>query len=193
MSSQGSLRILSAFSLSPSELSHYSHRFSMAEEIVATRVSLIRSHSRSVQRDQIGSMDSSSVSSLLDSEARCLVNLSANARRANLPQVAFSGVLRAQQMVKSDNFHVSKEFAEALWTQKEDTMAIRLLEELIHKKDPMENSTNQDAESIRQWALLYARLVGWSTCHWYLLTLLLGILEFCSMFCASSRYSHPFL
>jgi hypothetical protein len=63
-------------------------------------------------------------------------------------------------MVKSDNFHVSKEFAEALWTQKEDAIAIRLLEELIQKKDTTKRDIDQNAETARQWALLYARLVS---------------------------------
>jgi hypothetical protein len=111
-------------------------------------------------------MEASSISSLTELETRCLVDLAANARMSNMPQVAFNAVSRAQQISPIGSFHVSTEFAEALWTQQEHAMAIQFLTLLINQRFPPQGhsslsktSPNLRLEDAQEWAQLYARLV----------------------------------
>ncbi|KIM33547.1 hypothetical protein M408DRAFT_14239 [Serendipita vermifera MAFF 305830] len=144
--------------------------FGAAEGIVATRISLIRSLVQSVSSQQIGNMEASTISRLTELETRCLVDLAANARMSNIPQVAFNVVSRAQQMSPVESFHISTEFAEALWTQQEHAMAIQFLTKLVRQKFPSQgygSSSKMDEdlgpEEVQEWARLYARLGSWTT------------------------------
>ncbi|KAG8758789.1 Serine/threonine-protein kinase tel1 [Serendipita sp. 396] len=147
-------------------LSHLSTEldFSTAEAIVATRVSLSHSLRASVSLNQIGNMDGRAIDDLHSLEGQCLVNLAINARKANKPQVAFNAVLQAQQIVPKGTFYISREFAEALWTQQEHSMAIQYLEafrgtrfEDIKASKAMKLST----EERQEWAMLHGRLGRW--------------------------------
>jgi hypothetical protein len=129
-------------------------------------MSLARCLIQSISSNQIGNMESSSISGLTELETRCLVDLAANARMSNMPQVAFNAVSRAQHINPAGSFHVSTEFAEALWTQQEHAMAIQFLTQLIHQKFPSRGrvpspkaTENLGLEEAQEWAQLYARLV----------------------------------
>lgn len=111
-------------------------------------------------------MDASSISRLNELETRCLVDLAANARMSNMPQVAFNAVSRAQQMSPEGSFYISTEFAEALWTQQEHAMAIQFLTKLVRQKfSSQEHNTSSKMDEdlgpkeVQHWARVYARLV----------------------------------
>lgn len=123
-------------------------------------------------------MDGSSISSLIDLETRCLVNLAAIARLSNMPQVAYNAVSRAQQVATNPTFHILKEFSEALWAQQEHAMAIQFLNELISQRnsptqvDASLYGSDPEAKSQEKqgWALMHARLV-WKLASYKLLSL----------------------
>jgi len=129
-------------------------------------MSLIRCLIQSISSNQIGNMEASSISKLTELETQCLVDLAANARMSNMPQVAFNTVSRAQQINPVGAFHTSIEFAEALWTQQEHAMAIQFLTQLIREKFPSQRqqspkvSSNLGLEEVQACAQLYARLVS---------------------------------
>jgi ataxia telangiectasia mutated family protein len=124
---------------------------------MATRISLLRSVRRNEERLQIGNFTTPFVQGLMDIEKGCLLRLSEAARSVNHIQIALNSVVRAQRLEKLPSFAVLQEFSNVLWRQKEEQVAVRLLERLASlDSQPSPN----DAISPSQKAVLLARLVG---------------------------------
>lgn len=126
-------------------------RFSDLENIMSTRVSLIRSVRYKEERSQIGTMRTPFLSSLLDFERACLLRLSEAARQSHQGQIALNAITRAQRLQTTTRFPVLKEFAQVIWLQKEENAAVRLLRELWE---------NKESSDPLQEAMLLAHLVG---------------------------------
>ncbi|KAF8892281.1 hypothetical protein BD779DRAFT_1512002 [Infundibulicybe gibba] len=129
------------------------------ENIMATRVSLIRSVRRKEQRQQIGNLATPFIKSLTAMEKSCLVRLSEAARDSHQFQVALNSIIRAQKLDKLASFEVSQEFASVLWLQKEEKLAVQFLSSLLlGPQDP----TCDNIDALTK-ALLLARLGSWSS------------------------------
>ena len=123
---------------------------------MATRMSLVRSASLREQRQQIGSLMTPFALCLAEIEKTCLLRLSEAAREAGQPQIALNSIIRAQGMDANPSFTVSQEFANVLWLQKEEKLAVQYLQNLLFASDP---NGSQDITDCRR-ALLLARLVS---------------------------------
>ncbi|KAJ6610217.1 hypothetical protein B0H10DRAFT_2438144 [Mycena sp. CBHHK59/15] len=104
--------------------------FSDFENIMATRISLVRSVRRKEERQQIGTLVSPFAQCLLDVEKQCLIRLSKAARDAQQIQIALNSVIRAQSLEQSPSFGVSEEFASVLRLHKEEKLAVQFLKDL---------------------------------------------------------------
>ncbi|KAJ7281510.1 hypothetical protein C8J57DRAFT_1559254 [Mycena rebaudengoi] len=104
--------------------------FSDFENIMATRISLVRSVRRKEERQQIGTMVSPFSQCLVDVEKQCLIRLSRAAREANQIQIALNSVIRAQTLEPSPSLNVSEEFASVLHLHKEEKLAVQFLKDL---------------------------------------------------------------
>ncbi|KAJ7577089.1 hypothetical protein C8J56DRAFT_972300 [Mycena floridula] len=102
--------------------------FSDSENIMATRISLLRSARQKEERQQIGDMRTKLASNLLDMEKQCLLRISSAAREAHHNQIALNSVIRAERLDPS--FEVSEEFARVLWDHDEEKRAVQLLTSL---------------------------------------------------------------
>lgn len=132
--------------------------FSDLETISATRVSLLRSVRQKEQREQIGDLVTPFCQSIIDLEARCLLQLSEAARQADQPQIALNSVVRAQSLLAKQNFDVSQEFADVFWKKMEPKIAVQYLQQLLsitHRDKNADVQTRSLAE-----ALLLAKLVS---------------------------------
>jgi len=130
--------------------------FSHLENIVATRISLLRSVRRNEERQQIGTSTTPFAQGLMDIEKGCLLRLSEAARNVNQIQIALNSVIRAQRLEKSPSFAVLQEFSNVLWRQKEKQVAVQFLERLVSQDfKPPHNDTIDPT----QRAVLLARLV----------------------------------
>jgi ataxia telangiectasia mutated family protein len=89
-------------------------------------------------------------------EKGCLLRLSEAARNVDQIQIALNSVVRAQRLEKLSSFAVLQEFSNVLWRQKEEQVAVQLLEKLA-SRDPQPSSN--DTISPTQKAVLLARLV----------------------------------
>jgi ataxia telangiectasia mutated family protein len=127
------------------------------ENIMATRISLIRSVRQKEERQQIGILLTPFAQSLIEVEKKCLVRLSEAARDAHQIQIALNSVVRAQRLESSPSFEVSQEFASVLWIQKEEKLAVQFLKELIARDEP--KMPSQNPINATQKASLLARLV----------------------------------
>lgn len=130
--------------------------FSHLENIMATRISLLRSVRRNEERLQIGTVTTPFVQGLMNIEKGCLLRLSEAARNVDQIQIALNSVVRAQRLEKLSSFAVLQEFSNVLWRQKEEQVAVQLLEKLA-SRDPQPSSN--DTISPTQKAVLLARLV----------------------------------
>ncbi|KAG9224022.1 hypothetical protein CCMSSC00406_0004362 [Pleurotus cornucopiae] len=128
--------------------------FSDLENIMSTRVSLIRSVRYKEERSQIGTMRTPFLSSLLDFERACLLRLSEAARQSHQGQIALNAITRAQRLETTTRFPVLKEFAQVIWLQKEENAAVRLLRELWE---------NKESSDPLQEAMLLAHLGTWTS------------------------------
>ncbi|KAJ7504364.1 hypothetical protein B0H11DRAFT_513652 [Mycena galericulata] len=125
--------------------------FSDFENVMATRISLVRSVRRKEERQQIGTLISTFSQCLLDIEKHCLIRLSRAARDAQQIQIALNSVVRAQRLERqSPSFEVSEEFASVLRLHKEEKVAVQFLKDLdrTHLSKPDE-------------AVILARLGTW--------------------------------
>ncbi|KAJ7623215.1 hypothetical protein FB45DRAFT_924928 [Roridomyces roridus] len=104
--------------------------FSDFENLMATRISLVRSIRRKEERQQIGTLVSPWSQCLLDVEKQCLVRLSRAAREAQQNQIALNSVFRAQRLEQSPSLGVSEEYAHVLRVHKEEKVAVQFLKEL---------------------------------------------------------------
>ncbi|KAJ7442296.1 hypothetical protein FB451DRAFT_1440423 [Mycena latifolia] len=104
--------------------------FSDFENVMATRISLVRSVRRKEERQQIGTMVSPFSQCLLDVEKQCLIRLSQAARDAQQIQIALNSVIRAQRLERLPSFEVSEEFASVLRLHNEEKLAVQFLKDL---------------------------------------------------------------
>ncbi|RDB20837.1 Serine/threonine-protein kinase TEL1 [Hypsizygus marmoreus] len=130
------------------------------ENIMATRISLIRSARQKEERQQIGDLVTPFAQGLKDIEKRCLIRLSEAARAANQVQIALNSVVRAQRLETIPSLSVFEEFASVLWSQKEEKVAVEFLDRL--RLDDWQVHIG-DTVSDTQKALLLARLGAWSS------------------------------
>ncbi|KAJ6493513.1 hypothetical protein C8R47DRAFT_1118464 [Mycena vitilis] len=104
--------------------------FSDFENVMATRISLVRSVRRKEERQQIGTLMSPFATCLLNVEKQCLINLSKAAREAQQFQIALNSVTHAQRLEQLPTFEVSVEFASVLRLHHEEALAIQFLKDL---------------------------------------------------------------
>jgi ataxia telangiectasia mutated family protein len=124
---------------------------------MATRMCLVRSARLREQRQQIGSLMTPLALCLAEIEKTCLLRLSEAAREAGQPQIALNSIIRAQGMDTNPSFAVSQEFANVLWLQKEEKLAVQYLQNLLFASD-LDNGSQDITDCQR--ALLLARLVS---------------------------------
>jgi serine-protein kinase ATM len=137
--------------------------FPALENIVATRISLLRSARHKEQRQQIGTTLTPFISGLMDIEKQCLIRISEAARESHNLQIALNSVIRAQKLERSPTALVSQEFANVLWDQREHKVAIQFLKDLIRLHFPdIKSETPRDHT---QKALLLARLVMYTVTY----------------------------
>jgi hypothetical protein len=122
---------------------------------MATRISLIRSARQREQREQIGTLLTPFAQSLIEIEKQCLIRLSAAARNSNQVQIALNSIVRAQGLEDHPTFEVSQEFANVLWLQKEQKLAVQFLSDLVERSGRGTSSELSQANT----ASLLARLV----------------------------------
>ena len=131
--------------------------FPALENIMATRISLLRSARHKEQRQQIGTTLTPFISGLMNIEKQCLTRISEAARGSHNLQIALNSVIRAQKLENSPTALVSQEFANVLWDQREHKVAVQFLKDLIPLHFPdVKSETPRDHT---QKALLLARLV----------------------------------
>lgn len=123
---------------------------------MATRISLIRSIRQKEEREQIGTFIAPFARSLIEIEKKCLLRLCEAARDSNQFQIALNSVVRAQRLENTPTFEVSHEFANVLWLQKEQKLAVQFLKELVI---PGDAGTSPNLIDQTKKALLLARLV----------------------------------
>ncbi|KAJ7658097.1 hypothetical protein B0H17DRAFT_1213256 [Mycena rosella] len=104
--------------------------FADFENVMATRISLVRSVRRKEERQQIGTMVSPFAQCLLDVEKQCLIRLSQAARDAQQVQIALNSIVRAQRLEQLPSFDVSEEFASVLRLHSEEKLAVQFLKAL---------------------------------------------------------------
>jgi ataxia telangiectasia mutated family protein len=131
--------------------------FPALENIVATRISLLRSARQKEQRQQIGTALTPFISGLMDIEKQSLTRISEAARESHNLQIALNSVIRAQKLERSPTAFVSQEFANVLWDQGEHKVAVQFMKDLIQPHVlGIKSETTQDQI---QNASLLARLV----------------------------------
>jgi ataxia telangiectasia mutated family protein len=128
--------------------------FSDLEALTATRISLVRSVRQREERHQIGTIVTPFVASLIDIEKNSLLCLSRAARASNQVQIALNSVVRAQRLTQKPSFEVSEEFANVLWLQKEEKLAVQFLRDIV------DNSKNVQSADMSRKAMWLARLVN---------------------------------
>ena len=130
--------------------------FSDLENIIATRISLVRSIRTKEERQQIGTLTAPFTQALIEIEKKCFIRLSCAARVADQVQIALNSVVRAQRLEKAPSFAVFEEFASVLWSQGEEKSAVEYLDRLRCNGG---HKYVQDSIADTQKALLLARLV----------------------------------
>lgn len=125
---------------------------------MATRLSLIRSLRQKEERQQLGKFVPTAVRNLKSIEKCCLLSLSRAARDAGKTQIALNSVIRAQQLDERPSFEVSEEFANVLWLQKEEPLAVRYLKALVDNDDA---GTDTAVDRSRK-AIWLSRLGTWA-------------------------------
>ncbi|KAF8966296.1 hypothetical protein BDZ97DRAFT_2057533 [Flammula alnicola] len=133
--------------------------FSDLESLMATRISLVRSVRQREERQQIGSLVTSFVRGLIDVEKNCLLRLSEAARASGQIQVALNSVVRAQRLDITSSSEVSEEFANVLWLQKEERLAVQFLQGLVERDDSAGDSLTDPSRH----ALWLSRLGTWTS------------------------------
>jgi ataxia telangiectasia mutated family protein len=125
---------------------------------MATRLSLIRSLRQKEERQQLGKFIPTAVRNLKSIEKCCLLGLSQAARVAGQTQIALNSVIRAQQLDDRPSSEVSEEFANVLWLQKEEPLAVRYLKVLVDNDDA---GTDVPVDRSRK-AIWLSRLGTWA-------------------------------
>lgn len=114
----------------------------------------MRSLRQREERHQIGTIVTPFVASLIDIEKKSLLCLSRAARASHQVQIALNSVIRAQRLTLKPSSEVSEEFANVLWLQKEEKLAVQFLQDLVN------NSTNVQPADMPRKAMWLARLVN---------------------------------
>lgn len=127
---------------------------------MATRIALVRSVRQREERQQIGNMVSPFILGLKNVEKLCLIRLSEAARRAGQIQIALNSVMRAQHLDTVSSSEVSEEFANVLWLQREEKLAVQYLQDVLNK---LGTDAREDAPSTLRKASLLARLGSWTS------------------------------
>lgn len=104
------------------------------------------------ERQQIGTIVTPFLANLIDIEKKCLLCLSRAARASNQVQIALNSVVRAQHLTLNPCSEVSEEFANVLWLQKEEKLAVQFLQDLV--------SANGQSADMSRKAMWLARLVN---------------------------------
>jgi len=125
---------------------------------MATRISLVRSVRQREERQRIGTFVTSYVQGLIEIERSCLLRLSEAARASGEIQIALNSVIRAQRLETNPSAEVSEEFANVLWLQKEEKLAVQFLKDLVHRA-PLSDNSKQD---LSRKALWLSRLGTWT-------------------------------
>lgn len=126
---------------------------------MATRISLVRSVRQREERQQIGTAITPFVKGLKDVEKGCLLRLSEAARTSGQIQIALNSVVRAQQLDVKPSAEVSEEFANVLWVQKEEKLAVQFLRHLIEGGDASHNHLSNASNQ----AIWLSRLGAWTS------------------------------
>ncbi|KAF9482560.1 hypothetical protein BDN70DRAFT_853086 [Pholiota conissans] len=134
-------------------------QFSDLESLMATRISLVRSVRQKEERQQIGTVIRPLVKGLKDIEKNCLLRLSEAARASDQIQIALNSVVRAQQLDVRPSAEVSEEFANVLWVQKEEKLAVQFLRHLIESDSIVDDHI---ADAARK-AIWLSRLGTWTS------------------------------
>ena len=114
----------------------------------------MRSVRQREERQRIGTIVTPFVQSLIDIEKKSLLRLSRAARASNQVQIALNSVVRAQRLTLKPSSEVSEEFANVLWLQKEEKLAVQFLQDLV------DNSANVQSADMSRKAMWLARLVN---------------------------------
>ncbi|THH11332.1 hypothetical protein EW145_g727 [Phellinidium pouzarii] len=127
------------------------------ENMIATRISLLRSARQRDQREQIGTMQSNLTRALIQLEKNSLVQLTEAAREANQPQIALNSVVCALQLEDRPAFEVRREFANVLWLQREQKFAVEYLKGEMEKRRRIRPHVSNNVQD----ALTLAKLGEW--------------------------------
>ena len=111
----------------------------------------MRSVRQREERQQIGTLVTPFVQNLIDIEKKSLLCLSRAARASNQVQIALNSVARAQRLTLKPSSEVSEEFANVLWLQKEEKLAVQFLQDVI---------ANAQSADMSRKAIWLARLVN---------------------------------
>lgn len=125
---------------------------------MATRISLVRSTRQREERQQLGQFVTPFVQDLVNIEKKCLLRLSEAARNANQIQIALNSVVRAQALEKDPSPEVSEEYANVLWFQKEERLAVQFLEDIV-KRDRGLDGLREAARLARLVGIFYSKLL----------------------------------
>ncbi|KAG8989610.1 Serine/threonine-protein kinase tel1 [Tulasnella sp. JGI-2019a] len=132
--------------------------FQDLENIMATRISFLRSRRLQEAASQIGDLTSDAGISFMEAEQSCLIHLGEAARNNNRAQLALNSLQRAQELITSDisSFNLECEFASVLWMQGEHKIAVDHLRSLMSK-------SVQHGEIARRWPFLLSQLGEWTS------------------------------
>src|SRR5688572_28352386 len=100
---------------------------------MSVRLSLLKSSRQKEERLQIGRLTSPFLDDLIELEKQCLLELSKAARNAGQTQIALNSALRARNLERSPSFEVSEEYANVLWSFREEKVAVKFLGKLVRE------------------------------------------------------------
>ncbi|KAG8881998.1 Serine/threonine-protein kinase tel1 [Tulasnella sp. 332] len=128
------------------------------ENIMATRISFLRSRRLQEAASQIGDLPSKLGLSFIEAEQSCLIRLGQAARNNSRAQLALNSLQRAQELSTNDvsSFGLECEFASVLWMQSEHKIAVDHLRNLMAK-------SIQNDEVVQRWPFLLSQLGEWTS------------------------------
>ncbi|KAJ2936959.1 hypothetical protein H1R20_g142, partial [Candolleomyces eurysporus] len=128
--------------------------FSDLENIMSTRIALVRSIRQKERQHEIGNIVAPFVEGLLELEKKCLLSLSKAAREADQTQIALNSIVRARSVGATSSAEISEEYANVLWSMKEPKLAVVYLNDMLKQ-------TQVDSNQLR--ANLLSRLGTWTS------------------------------
>jgi ataxia telangiectasia mutated family protein len=122
----------------PQRRAHLLSRFADLENVMSTRIALVRSvRQKEAQRRQIGDIVSPSIEACVKLEQQCLLSMSRAARDTNQTQIALNSIVKAQRLGVSSE--VSQEYAKVLWSLNEPKLAVDHLADMVTKVAPTDS------------------------------------------------------